>query len=46
MSDENIQLFDWSNTNKWCLTNVRCENIFLATQCSEQEILAAKIDKI
>ena len=24
----------------------KCENIFLATQCSEQEILAAKIHKI
>ena len=24
----------------------RIENIFLATQCSEQEILAAKIDEI
>ena len=32
--------------NKWHLINDRCENIFLDTQCSEQEILAAKIDEI
>ena len=46
LSDETIQLIDWSKTNKWHLINDRCENIFLATQFSEQEILAAKIDEI
>ena len=46
LSDETIQLNDWSKINKLRLINERCENIFLATQCSEQEILAAKIDEI
>ena len=28
MSDENIQLFDWSNINKWCLTNMASVKTF------------------
>ena len=44
--DKTIQLIDWSKINKWRLVNDRWENIFLATQCSEHQILAAKIDKI
>ena len=46
LSDETIQLINWSKINKSRLINERCENIFLATQCSEEEILAAKIDEI